>query len=422
MNLLIIGFFEFLCLYLGLTYLSAKKFIIRDFLYHLIVVLIPVILSYIYTSRIFSISIFLILTGFLFIKHFKRGMLIINFSILIIIGIFTDGILHYLEVWFQINNSNLVFHILLFVLLFFLQVFLYKSIIKFDIRKSEIISKNVFFIGIILFTTVVVFYINIFKFNLNEFLVFNLIWQSIYIILIISMLWLFNYNNKKEYEFKKKEIMQKNFSEYTNKLAEVNMEMQKFRHDYLNILSTMQQYIEDEDLGKLKEFFHNNILALESQTLFRNKLIGTLENIKILEIKSILVSKIIQAGNLDIELSIEIPSEINNVYVDTIDLARVLGIYLDNAIEASLKVSNPKINLAFLQLGDNQLLFIIENRYDGKKMDLNSIHQIGVSHKKESYGLGLANSKEILSKYNNVVTNTRVEAGWFIQEVQIGGI
>ena len=46
------------------------------------------------------------------------------------------------------------------------------------------------------------------------------------------------------------------------KIESINNEMRKFRHDYVNILTTMSEYIRD-DMPGLRQYFNENIIPMK---------------------------------------------------------------------------------------------------------------------------------------------------------------
>ena len=58
----------------------------------------------------------------------------------------------------------------------------------------------------------------------------------------------------------KKEINQ--YYKYTLQIEQINNEMRKFRHDYVNILATLSEYIREDDMDGLRTYFDQNIAHL----------------------------------------------------------------------------------------------------------------------------------------------------------------
>ena len=81
------------------------------------------------------------------------------------------------------------------------------------------------------------------------------------------------------------------FSEFTEEYPHpfcAYEEMRTFRHDYKNILCTMEDYIDAGDIRSLKDFFHDEILPTSDALPGRDFVIGRLGAIHVRPIKSIL--------------------------------------------------------------------------------------------------------------------------------------
>ncbi|MGN0484755.1 MAG: GHKL domain-containing protein, partial [Lachnospiraceae bacterium] len=59
---------------------------------------------------------------------------------------------------------------------------------------------------------------------------------------------------------------------------------------------------------------------------------------------------------MGIEVVIDIPTDIGSFPMDPIDFTRILGIYLDNAIEAAKESKTPKLELHIADFGDRVVL------------------------------------------------------------------
>lgn len=71
--------------------------------------------------------------------------------------------------------------------------------------------------------------------------------------------------------------------------------MRKFRHDYVNILSTLSDFIREEDMDGLRKYFRSEILPMQDSMQMNAIKINGLENLHIREIKGLLTTKILQA-------------------------------------------------------------------------------------------------------------------------------
>ncbi|MBW6411704.1 sensor histidine kinase [Clostridium weizhouense] len=296
---------------------------------------------------------------------------------------------------------------------------------KLEIYKIQINRKFVFLIISALLLTLIIFYSNIILgskdgFN-TEIIKLNGILFFIYFILLLIITYTLLKNIIKELEFKNKKIQFENLKEYTSNLEKLYTEMREFRHDYINILSSIIGYIENKDMCGLEVYFNNKIIPLGKGLETNNFKIGHLKNIKLLELKGILSSKLIHAQELGIDVFIDIMEEIKRIDMDIIDLCRVVGILIDNAIDAALISTNKSLKVAVVNKNSSTIIVII-NSCPENTPPIYKLFQKGFSTKGQNRGLGLSNLKELISHYNNVSLDTIIENGEFIQKLEIGHV
>ncbi len=224
---------------------------------------------------------------------------------------------------------------------------------------------------------------------------------------------------KMKKELKKLEIENQQYMKYMQSLEKINKEMHKFQHDYANILLTIRGYLENEDLHGLKQYFQTHILKAEQSTYFKNEVFRNLDNLKVVELKGLLATKVIHADQLGIKLNVEIPDEIESINMDIIDLTRIIGILTDNAIEACVNHVGAQICIAFMKTCHDSILICVDNTIENVTINLNEIYQESFSTKGQNRGIGLTNVKEILKRYDTVNLSTHIEDGWFMQELDI---
>ena len=150
--------------------------------------------------------------------------------------------------------------------------------------------------------------------------------------------------------------------EYTNQIENMYSSLRSFKHDYSNIMLSMSGYIEANDMEGLRDYFDKEILPLSKNITKNTAHINQLINIKTTELKSIISSKLLYAIELNINVGIEVTDEVTSIPMDTLDLCRVIGIFLDNAIEATLETDQPTIRFALINL-DTEYIFIISNTF-----------------------------------------------------------
>ncbi|MDR9833989.1 GHKL domain-containing protein [Staphylococcus coagulans] len=218
------------------------------------------------------------------------------------------------------------------------------------------------------------------------------------------------------YRHKKQEA--EDYYKYTLEMEKVNNRMRKFRHDYINILATMSEYLREDDLEGLKTYYHNNINPLKGHFETNSLKLNGIEKLKVREIKGVITTKILSAQENNIEISVEVADEITSINMEIIDLSRVLGIIMDNAIEASLTVEDPMIQIAFIKT-ETSVLIIIMNKAPKNMPKLHTLFQEGFSTKGKNRGIGLSTLKEITDKTENVLLDTTIENQYFIQKIEV---
>ncbi len=133
---------------------------------------------------------------------------------------------------------------------------------------------------------------------------------------------------------------------------------------------------------------------------------------------SLLSAKMIYAHEAGIEITIDIPDKVESFLIDTVDLARILGIFLDNAIEATLETEQPQIGLNIIQ-NKTGVSIIISNRFENNGVMLHKLKQKGFSTKIGHQGIGLGNAQKIISSYENVLLETTMNCDYFTQYIEL---
>ena len=244
----------------------------------------------------------------------------------------------------------------------------------------------------------------------------NIVLICIYFILGFIKIYYNKKNIKKQIIYEQNSKNLQNLMEYSNVMENMIDESRRFRHDYVNILSTINGYIEDKDIYGLETYFREEILC---KSLKKNcSKLFNLKNIKISSIKGLLSSKIITALDLNLNVHIEINEIIDSISVDIIDICRVLGILLDNAIESVSFTESKNFNIAVIKT-NNCIIFIISNSFSEQIHSVSKLYDEGFSTKGKNRGIGLNIAKDTIEDYPNVLLNTEIEDNLFKQELII---
>lgn len=191
-----------------------------------------------------------------------------------------------------------------------------------------------------------------------------------------------------------------------------------FRHDFNNIMQSIGGYIQMQDLNGLEKMYKS--IVKECQDINNNQCINR-EVINNPAIYNLINHKYKIAKTLDITLKVEVLIDLTTLHINDFDLCRILGILLDNAIEATKDCEEKAISIKFIYDKLNcRNLIIIENPYRNLLIDVKKIYEKGFSSKKEklNHGLGLWKVKQILRKNKNLNIYTAREK-LFKQQLEI---
>ncbi|ERK28706.1 sensor histidine kinase [Clostridium intestinale] len=417
-----------LLIYVSIINLVSYKLSLKDlFIMILAVELIAIPVAQI--EEFLAIIPMIVITGVILYKYDKNLMISIIIPIgAVLIGVVADYIVSntYISL-FGINVTRGNFDIGVALLEFFICITISKGIgylLNKRIKLTNINLKGKYGVLIVLslLLTLIIFYTNIYlgsKAGFNEdVLRANGILFLTYFILLGVILFVLIRSLTKELEFRNKQKEFENLKQYTESLEKLYSDMRVFRHDYINIISSMIGYIDNRDMDGLERHFYENIIPVSKSMQKNDFKIGAIKNIDIPEIKGIVSSKLIRAQELGLDVHVEVVENIDDVKMNIIDLSRILGILLDNAIEASKESLEFKLKLAFIKT-EKAIIIVISNSYKEKNISLNKIFKPNYSTKGSGRGIGLNNLKKIIDNYDNVFLETKMIENFFIQELQI---
>ncbi len=254
--------------------------------------------------------------------------------------------------------------------------------------------------------------------NQNTLVLMNTLYLFIYFVIFAVSLSFLVYTFRKQLEMREKEIELNSIQMYTEQLEKNYYEMRTFRHDYINILSSMSEYINNRDMNALESYFNDNIMRVSQEIRDNDFKMRGLSEIKIPEVKGLVSSKLITAQEKGIDVVFECPNEIHYLNMDSVLLCRCIGIILDNAIEAAEEVEKGIIRVGFVEL-EQSVSFVVWNTFSDTGHKLFQYFEKGFSTKGENRGLGLNSLKKMVDQENMTQLDTVIEDGFFKQEIVI---
>lgn len=206
---------------------------------------------------------------------------------------------------------------------------------------------------------------------------------------------------------------------YNKTLSAMYDKVKGFKHDFSNLMLALNGFAITNNLEGFKMMSKNMLLECKEV----NKL-GILDPkiIKNPAIYSVLTNKYYYAKEQNINMNIEILEDFDERTENYYQVCRIVGILLDNAIEAAKDTDEKIVNVRFIK--DRKVirkLIIIENSYNNKNVDTIKIFEKGYTSKeskKGDHGVGLWNIQNILADNENL--NLYTTAGdLFKQQLEI---
>lgn len=350
--------------------------------------------------------------------YFLLNAIITSFLINILSDIISSSIT---SIFYKSNKGDAFIVIIELTSVFIIALLLNLVLIKSPILRIIKSAKTpTFSIIEIYFYTVTISFI----YFIQKFKAYTTLISGILLFLIIQaiiVIYFYLYTTKhQQAKFEKKLILEQldNLSQYTKQLDKDQKEMHKFKHDFKNILSSLNTIALSNDNPNLKK----SLTELEgySSQYFSNISMDDfkdLEYISNIYIKSLLISKLKTIKANGITCYFECKNDISHIDLNIFDLIRILGVSIDNAIEETAHQANGKIQIILINK-NNQIDIIIKNTIT-KSIPINQIQQYGFSTKKKHEGLGMVNIQDIKQKYRNLLIHYNVLDKWFYTQISI---
>ncbi len=394
----------------------------RDYVILLLGYMIPSLALYFIVGVASIIFVITFLGVFFYFKFRIFG--IINTLLVIIISVVSDYLSSLLiRLIFNIEPSAISTHVFYFVFHFIISVsiaIIIRQLMN-RLKLSYLYNNRIYLLLLAAFLglSFTVFYVYMPKsYNTEKEFEFQTLFYVIYVCVAAIFIILISFTVIREMALQrtKKEINQ--YYKYTLQIEQINNEMRKFRHDYVNILATLSEYIREDDMDGLRTYFDQNIAHLHDDMKLNAIKINGLQNLHVREIKGLLTTKIIQSQEQNINISVEITEQIDHINMNIVELSRCIGIIMDNAIEASEFVDNPTIQIAFIK-NEKPILLVFMNKCSKDTPKVHKLFENHYSTKGRKRGIGLTTLKEITEKTDHVFLDTFINNQYFIQKLEI---
>lgn len=300
------------------------------------------------------------------------------------------------------------------VLLFYILKTPLKKILNYKFSTN----KKIIFVSILTLISLTIFFYNLINtFRLNN----NILGYLIVIVTLILIL---------VYLFKQKidnEIIVKKYDDLLNVMQTYEDDIEEQRtmiHENRNELMTIKCKIEDKSESKeIIEYIDSILDDKQSSNMSKYSKFKYLPSNGI---KGFFYYKFMEAEKRDIKVSVNISKKIEHSILGELDaksfkdLVRIIGVYLDNAIEASCESKDKKLGIE-MYLINNYIEIIISNTFENK-INIEKIGKEKFTTKGKNHGHGLLLVSHILKINTIFETENLIVNNLYIQKLKIKDI
>lgn len=211
-----------------------------------------------------------------------------------------------------------------------------------------------------------------------------------------------------------------NLTIYTEEIESINEELAMFRHDYKNLLYSLQIAISYEDILEIKRIYEETIAPTKKIIDNEEFELMKLNRLKNMELKALISMKINTAKQAKLKVIVDVPEVfILDTSIDLVVVIRLLAILLDNAIENSAKSELKMFAISIFNKNETQE-FVITNSVQAE-FDFRVMKKTKFSSKSnpEEHGWGLLYVKEIVDFSDQFDLQTSFNEGSVTQHLII---
>lgn len=331
--------------------------------------------------------------------------ILISLFILLIFKLDGSG---YSNIPYSLLISSVLNNILV---IFFSKIrFISKNIKKINLSIKK---NNKDWIYIILIMILMVLFITFNKYNMQSSLEYYISIVFVVFVVVSFVYVIYNKFQKQAIEEKYNESM-----EYVLRYEKIINEQGKKNHEYNNQLMVIKGYINKPE--RLSEYLDEVIGEHKTGQNYTVKQLGFLPDGGV---KGLLYHKLSKMEDNNIKYYLYVDQNLKDKDIESFDLktyrdlTKLLGVFLDNAIDAALKSKEKEIEVE-LKDKDDCLLLTISNTYD-KNTDINKVGKSGFTTKGVGHGFGLSIVKDIAKTNSEIETFSSKESDKFIQTAMI---
>lgn len=249
---------------------------------------------------------------------------------------------------------------------------------------------------------------------INESLPEGIILMIVFVMILYSLI-------KQKIENEKIEEKYDKLLEFIKKYEVIIEEQRELRHESKNQLITVKSKVLNKEEGK--EIIKYVDSLLKDHKSYKEDKYGMFQYLPSNGIKGLFYYKSMEAEETGINLSIRIAEKVEKSILSKLEtedfkqLGILIGVYLDNAIEASNNTEEKKLGIEIYKHNED-VIIIITNTYNGE-IDKESVGKVRYSTKGKNRGYGLMLVNKILSKNKKFVSENTITDKLYIQKLII---
>lgn len=266
-----------------------------------------------------------------------------------------------------------------------------------------------------LYMFIIVLYLVVLKNGLELILKSNYYINILFIVFVILIVLLI-IKNESKYEQLKEE--NKQMLNYVTKYEKIITAQGKTNHEFKNQLMVIRGYAQ---MNSNKIIDYIDEIVEDSNKAGSSYLISQLNNFPDGGIKGLLYYKlsIMEDENIKYSINVEkgVKTKLKTLSINNYkNITKILGVLLDNAIDASKKSKHKKINISVIKDNKN-IIFKIYNTYKGK-IDIEKVGT-GYTSKGKGHGYGLRLVKDIINEDKLFNISHNLEDNYFVSSLYI---
>lgn len=257
----------------------------------------------------------------------------------------------------------------------------------------------------ILFTILLFIFLKYFSFPNYLLLIF------IFIFLLIGIFFMIKQIVEKERFNNEYDILIKHVEEFEKIIERKRLEVHEYKN-HLLVIQAMAEHKNKEIQKLIDEILIQNPVDIEDQTLL------AIENIPIKGLKGMIYYKTVHAIEKKVQVEVDISRSLEKKILSKIqerdiqDICKLIGIFMDNAIEAACETKNKQLSISMYTNGNQEFIISIANEFK----HLIAINQIQTT-KGNGHGYGLKFAKEVVLSNPHIQNTRECISNVFIQNI-----